>query len=69
VNTDTHCRISNENGGYDFLDGIGPYSSGVVARQGFEVVHVTLGKFLPWRDGFVQVEEYLRWTCAAWHVR
>jgi len=60
VNTDTHYRISNENGGYDFLEGIEPYSSGVVAREGFEVVHVTLDKLLPWRDGFGRVEEYLR---------
>ena len=60
MNTDTHCRISNENGGYDFLEGIDPYSSGVVAHEGFEVVHVTLDKLMPWRDGFARVEEYLK---------
>lgn len=56
----THCNISNERGGYNFLEGIEPYSSGVLAHEGFEVVHVTLGKLLPWRDGFVRVEKYLR---------
>ena len=50
--------ISNERGGYDFLEGIEPYSSGVVARERFEVVHVALDKLLPWRDGFARVEEY-----------
>ena len=60
MNTDAHCRISNENGGYDFLEGIEPYSSGVVAREGFEVVHVTLDKLMPWRAGFARVEEYLK---------
>jgi hypothetical protein len=52
--------IFNVPGGYDFLEGIEPYSSGVVAREGFEVVHVTLDKLLPWRDGFARVEEYLK---------
>ena len=52
--------ISNERGGYDFLEGIEPYSSGVVAHDEFEVVHATLDKLVPWRDGFAQVEEYLR---------
>ncbi len=52
--------IFNEPGAYDFLEGIEPYSSGMVAREGFEVVHVTLDKLLPWRDGFGRVEEYLR---------
>ena len=40
--------VFNEAGGYDFLEGIEPYSSGVVAREGFEVVHLTLDKLLHW---------------------
>ena len=51
--------LANEKGGYDFLEGIEPYSSGVVARAGFEVTHVTLEKHLPWRTGFARVENYL----------
>ena len=52
--------VINEAGGYDFLEGIEPYSCGVVAREGFEVVHLTLDKLLPWRDGFARMEEYLK---------
>ena len=52
-------RLANARGGYDFLSGIAPYSSGVVAREGFEIVHVTLGEMLPWRAGFERIDEYL----------
>lgn len=46
-------------GHYRFLPGIAPYSSGVVAMPGHEVVHVTLRAPVPWRDGFVLIERHL----------
>ncbi len=52
--------ISNERGGYDFLEGIEPYSGGVVARDGFEVVHATLEKLVPWREGFSVIDSYFK---------
>ncbi len=52
--------ISNHRGGYDFLSGIAPYSGGVVARKGYEIVHVTLMGMLPWREGFDRIDEYLK---------
>ena len=64
MNTDTHCEISNEGGGCDFLRGVEPYRRDVVVGDGFEVVHVTLGKLMPWRAGFVRVEEYFNGTNA-----
>lgn len=50
--------IANPRGGYDFLSGIAPYSSGVVAREGSEIVHVTFAEMLPWREGFASIEKY-----------
>jgi len=45
---------------YRFLPGGEPYSSGAVATPGFEVVHVTLQRPIPWREGFAAIERYLR---------
>ena len=46
-------------GGYWFLPGIAPYSSGVVSAQGFEIVHVTLLRAMPWLAGLTAVRQYL----------
>ena len=46
-------------GAYRFLPGIDPYSSGVVAAPGHEIVHVTLRSPVPWRDGFVLIDRHL----------
>lgn len=46
-------------GGYRFLPGIQPYSCGVAADHGFEIVHVTLQTPLSWRLGFQRIEKYL----------
>lgn len=51
--------IDNINGGYRFASGIAPYSAGVVALPGFEIVHVTLQQSVPYRDGFVQIDRWL----------
>jgi hypothetical protein len=47
-------------GGYRFLPGIDPYSSGVVAMPGHQVVHATLRAPVPWREGFGMIERHLR---------
>src|SRR2546428_6072816 len=38
-------------GNYRFLPGIAPFSSGVIALPGYQVVHVTLRAPIPWRGG------------------
>lgn len=45
---------------YRFLPGGEPYSSGVVASSGWEVIRVTLQAPVPWRRGFVAIERHLR---------
>ena len=47
-------------GGYRYLPGITAFSSGAVAMPGHEIVHVTLGAPVPWRDGFARIDRYLR---------
>ena len=49
----------NSKGGYRFLPGIEPYSSGVIAEPGWEIVHVTLAHPLPWRGGLISIRRYL----------
>jgi hypothetical protein len=46
-------------GGYRFLPGIDPYSSGVVAMPGHQVVHATLRAPMPWREGFALIDRHL----------
>src|SRR5438094_579743 len=46
-------------GGYRFLPGIAPFSSGAVASSGYQVVHATLRAPLPWRDGFALIDRHL----------
>ena len=51
--------LANPRGGYHFLSGIDPYSCGVVADPGHEVVHATLRTPLPWREGFAKIDSHL----------
>ena len=51
--------IDHPNGNYRFLPGIAPYSCGVVSAPGFEIVHVTLHRPVPYRDGFARIEQFL----------
>jgi hypothetical protein len=46
-------------GDYSFLPGIAPYSCGVVSVLGFEIVHVTLHRPVPYRQGFGRIEQHL----------
>ena len=48
-------RIENRAGGYAFLKGIDPYSGGVTASPGFEIVHARLEHEMPLRDGFAAI--------------
>jgi hypothetical protein len=50
----------NPYGNYHFLPGGDPYSSGVVADPGYEIVHVTLTHLRDWRSGFELINERLR---------
>jgi hypothetical protein len=51
--------IDNKKGQYQFLEGIDPYSCGVVAAPGYEVVHATFKDALPWLAGFEKVDMHL----------
>jgi hypothetical protein len=52
--------VENKRGNYSFLKGIAPYSAGVVAEAGFEVVHVRLPSYLSLQTGFDIVEKHLK---------
>ena len=52
--------VENKRGNYSFLKGIAPYSAGVVAEAGFEVVHVRFQRYIPLRAGFDAVEAHLK---------
>ena len=49
-------------GNYRFLPGIAPYSCGVVSAPGFEIVHATFQRPLPYRAGFDRIAEHLATT-------
>lgn len=51
---------ANPRGNYHFLPGIEPYSCGAIADPGFEIVHVTLGRPVPYRDGFEGIASVLQ---------
>ena len=51
--------LANPRGNYHFLSGIDPYSCGVVADPGHEVVHATLRMPLGWREGFEMIDAHL----------
>lgn len=52
-------RMQNPKGGYYFLTGIAPYSSGVAAMPGHEIVHVILRDPPPYRKGFEFIQNHL----------
>jgi hypothetical protein len=51
--------IDNVSGNYRFLTGIAPYSCGVVAMPGFEIVHATLQRPPTYELGFELIERHL----------
>jgi hypothetical protein len=52
--------VSQPLGQYRFLPGGEPYSAGVVADPGAEIVHATLARPVPWRAGFDRIDGHLR---------
>jgi hypothetical protein len=52
--------IENVKGNYSFIRGGGPFSSGCVARPGFEIVHAAIRPFVPLARGFDLVEQHLK---------
>jgi hypothetical protein len=52
--------VENKRGNYSFLKGIAPYSAGVAAEAGFEVVHVRFSRAVPLRAGFDAVAAHLK---------
>lgn len=51
--------LDHPEGQYRFLKGIEPYSCGVVANPGYEIVFVTLARSLGWREGMERIENFL----------
>ncbi len=51
--------IDNPHGNYRFLTGIAPYSSGVVAMPGFEIVHINLLQPIAYLQGFEWIARHL----------
>lgn len=46
-------------GGYDFLEGVFPYSQGVIARAGFAIERARFARPLPLAQGFAAIEAHL----------
>jgi len=51
--------LKNPSGNYQFLQGIDPYSCGVIADDGFELVRVTLLKRTEWKNALDIIEGFL----------
>lgn len=56
---ETPMLIPNLKGDYSFLPGSAPYSSGVIAEPGCEIIHMTLSRPVPYREGFERIEAHL----------
>ncbi len=52
--------VDNPAGNFQFLKGIGPFSSGVVAHSSYEIVHVTFHPLPPLQRGFELIERHLQ---------
>ncbi|MCA9066117.1 MAG: hypothetical protein KDA96_23780, partial [Planctomycetaceae bacterium] len=55
----TNNLCPNRRGGYQFLPAIAPYSSGVVALEGYEIVHVSFQMPPGWRIGMQTARQYV----------
>jgi len=51
--------IANPKGNYRFLTGIAPFSAGVIADAGYEIVHAVLHRPPPYRAGFERIAAHL----------
>ena len=52
--------VENNSGNYTFVRGIGPFSAGVIAQPGFEIVHVRFLPLIALNEGYVRIERQLR---------
>jgi hypothetical protein len=52
--------VKNPKGNYSFIRGIAPYSGGVVAEPGFEIVHARFQQPVVLKAGFARVEAHLK---------
>ena len=52
--------IDNPKGGFSFVKGIGPFSSGAVANDGFEIVHAVALPLIKLDDGYGVIERHMR---------
>ncbi len=52
--------IDNPKGGFSFVKGGGPFSSGAVASPGFEIVHAITHPLAKLDDGYGIIEQHLR---------
>lgn len=52
--------IDNPKGGFSFVKGIGPFSSGAVANDGFEIVHAVAMPLIKLEDGYGAIERHMR---------
>jgi hypothetical protein len=56
----SESKLENHpSGEYRFLPGIAPYSCGVIAANGQEIVHVTLARPLLWHEGIVRARKFI----------
>lgn len=46
-------------GGFSFLEGVFPYSQGVVARPGFAIERARFARPVPVTEGFRRIADYL----------
>jgi hypothetical protein len=60
VTAPTVTLLAGPDASYRFLPGGEPYSAGVVATPGWEMIHATLQAPVPWRQGFAGIERHLR---------
>jgi hypothetical protein len=51
--------LHHPQGHYSFLPGISAYSAGVVAQEGYEIVHATFSRLTSLRAGFEAIEQHL----------
>ncbi len=67
--------VENIRAGYSFLEGIAPYSSGVIAADGYEITHITLAVSLPWEEGMRAARKYVesvglsQWSLCGFELR
>ena len=52
--------IDNSKGGFSFVKGIGPFSSGAVANPGFEIVHAMAMPLIDLDAGYGVIEKHMR---------